>query len=62
MNHRTPRGKIGRLPKGIQDEVNRRMENGARGASNSDAGVQAPRHVSLVTKEGASQLWRNLVL
>jgi hypothetical protein len=30
MNH-TPKGKIGRLPKGIRDEVNRRMENGEKG-------------------------------
>jgi hypothetical protein len=29
---RIPRGKIGRLPKAIQEEVNRRMETGERGA------------------------------
>jgi hypothetical protein len=28
----TPKGKIGRLPKAIQDEVNRRLENGERSA------------------------------
>ena len=61
MNHRTPRGKIGRLPKGIQEEVNRRLEHGARGAELAAwlNGLSAVRAVLVAQFDGApvSRSW-----